>query len=692
MKKLIFVLLAIAVCVTAAAAPKAKKRIKVACVGNSITFGLTLADPETQSYPSQLAEMLGAEYEVDNFGKSGATLLNRGHRPYMQQEEFKKALEFAGDIAVIHLGINDTDPRDWPNYRDEFIGDYCALVDSLRKVNNSCRVLIARMTPISHRHFRFESGTRDWHDEIQEEIALVAKKVGAQLIDFYEPLLPYPNFFSDQVHPNIDGARVLAQTVYGAITGNYGGLAMPEVYGDGMVLQHGRVMSISGTANAGDKVTVKIAGQEQNATTDTNGKWSVNLMPLTAGGPYTLTVSTNDKTLEYKDVLAGEVWLCSGQSNMEFTLDRTDTAQADIAAAKNDNLRLFNLKEYWRTDQFKWSESALDSVNHLIYFRPAHWAKCTPETAAKFSAVAYHFGKVLQDSLKVPVGLICNAVGGSPIEAWIPRPAVEHEFPQILHNWTKNDFGQEWVRERGIFNCQNSSNPLQRHPYEPCFLFESSVRHLTSFPIKGVIWYQGESNAHNKDAHTRLFTIFANSWRKAWGYEFPIYFVQLSSINRPSWPWFRDSQRRLLDIVPNSGMAVCHDWGHRTDVHPRHKSAVGERLAYWALNKSYAHNVVPSGPLYKSVEYSGGAAYVKFEYGKGMHAASGNEITTFEIADEFGIYHPAKASVVDDCTLKVWSSEVDAPTAVRYGWTPYTEANLVNGANLPASTFTTRER
>lgn len=690
MKRLLIVLVAAVLCSMPMAA-KNSKPIKVSCVGNSITYGMALSDPNTESYPAQLAVMLGDKYEVGNFGKNGATLLNRGHRPYMQQEEFRKALDFAGDIVVIHLGINDTDPRNWPNYRDDFIGDYCALVDSFRKVNPDCRFLIARLTPIPHRHHRFESGTRDWHDEIQEEIALVARKVNAQLIDFYEPLLPYPNYYSDVVHPNFDGAMLLAKTVYSAITGDYGGLALPEIYGDNMVLQRDKQLAISGVADAGDVISVTVAGQSVSAETDLNGKWAVTLQPLEAGGPYTFTVKSPKKTLQYKNVLVGEVWLCSGQSNMEFELARTDAAKQDVATAGNDDIRLFNLKEYWRTDEVQWSQSACDSLNKLIYFRPTQWESCTSETAARFSAVAYHFGKMLQDSLKVPIGLICNAVGGSPIEAWIPRPTLEHEFPAILRDWTNNDFIQDWVRNRGAYNVSSSEVPLQRHPYEPCFLFESSVRHLTSFPIRGVIWYQGESNAHNKDAHTKLFTLLAKSWREAWGYEFPIYFVQLSSLNRPSWPWFRDSQRCLLDLVPNCGMAVSHDWGDFNDVHPKNKSVIGHRLANWALSETYGMDVVASGPLYRSVEFIGNVAYLRFDYGEGMHAANGAEIATFEIADEFGVYHPAKAEVCEEGIVKVWSDEVDCPTNVRYGWQPYTEANLVNSVGLPASTFVTRE-
>ena len=666
----------------------AQDKVKVACVGNSITYGSGVADREVNAYPVKLQGMLGDKYEVGNFGKPGATLLNKGHRPYTQQQEYKDALAFAGDIVVIHLGINDTDPRNWPNYRDEFIGDYRALMQSFREVNPNVRFLLARMTPLSDRHRRFESGTRDWHAEIQLAIECIAKAEGVQLIDFHEPLYPYPYVLEDAVHPNAEGAAILAKTVYEGITGDFGGLQMSGMYSDNMVLQHGQPLNIHGKANAGEKVTVKIAGQKKKAVAASNGKWSVLLEPLKAGGPYTLSIEAGKQQVVYNKVLAGEVWLCSGQSNMEFQLSGSATGKYDIPQADNDQIRLYDMKARWRTNAVEWEASVLDSLNHLQYFADASWTVCSPETAGQFSAVAYYFGKMLQDSLKMPVGLICNAIGGSPTEAWVDRRSLEYEFPAILRDWTKNDFIQDWVRGRAALNVKKSSSKFQRHPYEPCYLYESGILSLQQYPIKGVVWYQGESNAHNKDAHEKLFKLLVQSWRKNWSNdELPFYFVQLSSLNRPSWPWFRDSQRRLMKEIPNTGMAVCTDRGDSLDVHPIFKQEVGERLAYWALNKTYGHDVVPSGPLYKSVAFNKNMAIVSFDYAEGLKAAEeGEELQTFEVAGEDQIFYPAKA-VVEGSQVKVWTEKVKEPKIVRYGWQPFTRANLVNGAGLPASTF-----
>lgn len=662
-------------------------RIKVACIGNSITYGYGLPDRATQSYPVQLQKMLGESYQVENFGKSGATLLNKGHRPYMQQDEYHRAIDFAGDIVVIHLGINDIDPRDWPDYRDFFVKDYIALIDSFRVANPEARIMIARLTPIADRHPRFLSGTRDWHGEIQLAIENVARYAGVQLIDFHKPLYPYPFMLTDAVHPDPEGAFVLAQTVYSAITGDYGGLKMPLLYTDNMVLQREVPLTIQGTANAGDQVTVSIADRQMKTKVGPNGKWSVTLPPLKAGEPYTLKISTNQKVLQYHNVLAGEVWLCSGQSNMEFMLKQASTARLDIPRAADQELRLYDMKARWRTNAVEWETTVLDSLNHLQYYKDTEWKECAPETVSDFSAIAYYFGKMLRDSLKVPVGLICNAVGGSPTEAWIDRTSLEYHFPAILKDWTQNDFIQEWVRGRAALNIKKSVNNRQRHPYEPCYLYESGIRPLEQYPIRGIIWYQGESNAHNWEAHEALFKLLVNAWRKNWNDDcLPFYYVQLSSLDRPSWPWFRDSQRRMLNEISDIGMAVSSDHGDSLDVHPTCKQPVGERLARWALNKTYLKDIVPSGPLFRSADVRGEKVYLSFDYGQGMRSSDGKSLRCFEVAEFEGIYYPATAEVVGE-QVKVYSKEVRNPRYVRYGWQPFTRANLVNRAGLPASTF-----
>lgn len=421
------------------------QKIKVACVGNSVTYGHGIEDREKNSYPTQLQRMLGERYEVVNFGKSGATLLRRGHCPYNEQEEYKAALDFAADRVVIHLGLNDTDPRDWPNYRDDFTKNYLALIDAFRQANPKCKIWICRLTPISHRHTRFKSGTRDWYWQIQQNIEDIATLANTGLIDLQAGLYDRPDLLPDALHPTAEGAGIIARTVCQALTGDYGGLQMPMTYSDNMVLQREKPLRIAGTANAGEKVTVDIAGQKGEAVTAPDGKWSVTLPPMKAGGPYTLSISAASGKLDYTNVLIGEVWLCSGQSNMAFQVSSAVDSQRKAFlefAARKPEIRLFDMKPRWATSAVEWDISTLDSLNRLQYYRDTEWKECDEETANRFSAVAFAFGQMLSDSLQVPVGLILNAIGGSPAEAWIDRRTLELEFPDILYDWKQNDFIQ----------------------------------------------------------------------------------------------------------------------------------------------------------------------------------------------------------------------------------------------------------
>lgn len=693
-QKTVSILLMALFCLTTLQLPAAAKRkkgaaepVRVACVGNSITYGTGIADREHFSYPVQLQQMLGNGYVVGNFGKPGATLLYKGHRPYVEQPEFKEALRFKGDIAIIHLGINDTDPRNWPNYRDEFVKDYLSIMDSLRAANPKVRFILARMTPIADRHPRFQSGTKQWHDEIQTAIETVARVSGAELIDFHEPLYPYPNLLPDAIHPNPEGAGILARTVYGGITGNYGGLSMSSLYADYMVLQRDVPLDIHGTANTGEKITVEIDGQKASTTADNQGKWSVVLSPMQAAEDLTLTITAGKQRKVFSHVAVGEVWLCSGQSNMAFMLCQAESGKQDIAAADDPQLRLFDMKGRWETYDVAWPASCLDSLNHLQYFHETTWQPSTPASASCFSAVGYYYGRMLRQKLGVPVGLICNAVGGAPTEAWVDRNSLETSFPNILSNWLQNDFIHDWVRGRAVKNLTNDQTKLGRHPYEPCYLYESGILPLQRYPIKGVIWYQGESNAHNKDAHAKLFSLLVDGWRQNWNNpDMPFYFVQLSSLNRPSWPWFRDSQLRLMKEISNTGMAVSSDCGDSLDVHPRRKQPIGERLARWALAKTYGQDITPSGPVFSSVTRQADALIVSFLYADGLQTSDGKAPSCFEIAEEDGLFHPATATI-EGSKVRLTSSTIKHPRYVRYAWQPFTRGNLVNGDQLPASTF-----
>ena len=675
--------------------------VKVACIGDSITYGYGAEDRDTQSYPAQLQAMLGDGYLVGNFGKNGATLIRRAFRPYFDQKEFREAMDFAGDICVIHLGVNDTDPRSWPNYRDDFVGDYLALIDSCRQANPDARILIALLSPLADRHHRFMSGTKQWHEDIQEAIKVVAKTAGCELIDFHTPLYPYPWHIPDAIHPDKVGYGMLARTVYSAITGDYGGLSVSPLYADYMVIQRRRPIVIDGTANAGDKVSVKFGHKTLKAVTGYDGKWSVEFPPMEAATGQRLTITSKDKALDFSNVAVGEVWLCSGQSNMRFTLAQAEGGTAAAEVSADPDLRFFDQHPYWETYDVAWPESAVDSVKNLIYLRPTVWAVASPESSARMSAIGYWFAKELRDSLKVPVGIICDAVGGATAESWIDRNTLEWKFPVILMDWINNDFIQGWARERAAKNISyKKGDRFARHPYEPCYLFESAILPLGHPTLAGVLWYQGESNAHNFEAHEYLFPLLVDSWRE-WFKDpvLPFLYVQLSSLNRPSWPWFRDSQRRLLESRPNLGMVVSSDLGDPDDVHYKDKQPVGERLARLALYNEYGFNLVPSGPLFKSAAVPDhvvrqahqpvegpGEVVVTFEYGNGLRPSDGTEVVGFELAGEDMLFQKATCRLEGDRVV-LSAPGVKRPVYVRYAWEPYARANLVNGAGLPASTF-----
>lgn len=665
----------------------AKEKIKVACVGNSVTYGYLLPEREKNAYPARLQKLLGENYVVKNFGKSGATLLKKGHRPYTEQPEYRQALEFAAERVIIHLGLNDTDPRNWPHYRDDFIKDYTELIASFKTANPRCKIWICRLTPIGHRHPRFRSGTRDWHAAIQKEIETIAAHTEVELIDLEEPLYHRPDLFPDALHPNPEGAAILAQTVYAALTGDYGGLQLPLLYSDNMILQRNVPLHLSGKADKGEKVWVKIAGKQQITHSGANGKWEVTFPPFKAGGPYTLEIRTSRQKQVYRHVLIGEVWVCSGQSNMAFPLKYCATGQEELRQARQPQIRLFHMQPYEETNAVEWRLSFLDSLNSLQYYHTPGWTETDTTATGNFSAIAYYFGKMLRDSLNVPVGLILNAVGGSPCEAWIDRRTLEYDFPDILEDWKNNDMIQDWVRKRAGQNIRKAIRQEQRHPYEPCYLFESGILPLEHYPIAGVIWYQGESNAHNTELSEHLFPMLVESWRQYWqSPRLPFYYVQLSSLNRPSWPRFRDSQRRMLQTIPYSGMAVSSDRGDSLNVHPLYKKEIGERLGRWALSHTYGKSLTPSGPLFRSARFQKGQAILEFDYGHHLKSSDGQALRCFEIAGPNGLFYPAKAYIAEDKVV-VTSPEVPAPCAVRYAWQPFTRANLVNGDNLPASTF-----
>ena len=663
------------------------QKIKVACIGNSVTFGYRLKDPSTESYPAQMQKMLGDKYEVNNYGHSGATLLRKGHNPYYKTKEFSEAIKLVPDVAIIHLGLNDTDPRDWNNYSNDFRGDYSWLIDTLRKTNPNVKVYICLMTPIFNTHPRFRSGTRDWYWKIQNLIPEIANVNHTGLIDLHTPFYFHPNLFPDALHPNKEGAMIMAKTVYSSITGDYGGLQMPDVFANDMVLQRNKPIPIFGTANANEEVSVTFNHQTKKIETNADGEWKVIFDALPAGGPYVLSVQSKDKKIEFDNILTGDVWLCSGQSNMLLRLGQASEGKNAIESSTNKNIRLFQLSAIQETGNVAWDSATLDKVNELKYFT-GNWQECNPESVSTFSAVGYFFGKKIQQEENVPIGLIEVAVGGAPIVSFMDRHTMEfdHYLVNELYYWRTSDFIMPWVRERATKNLENSKDPLQRHPYEPCYNYEAGISKFINTPIKGIIWYQGESDAHNIDLYAYNFKALISSWRNLWKEDLPFYFVQLSSIDRPSWPYFRDMQREMSNEIPNVGMAVSSDLGDSLNVHPTHKQPMGERLALLALKNSYDKKIVASGPTVNKVSQVDKKIIIDFMNAKKLQTRNNEELIGFEVMNEKGEIFSPKAEIKNN-EVVLYLNKTEKIIKVLYAYQPFTSANLENEVGLPASTF-----
>ena len=505
------------------------------------------------------------------------------------------------------------------------------------------------------------------------------------------------------------------------------------LFTDHMIIQRETQAPVWGIADAGEKVTVTGSwGKSAKATTADDGKWMVKLKTPKAGGPHTITIQ-GDNTLEIKDVLSGEVWFCSGQSNMDFILKQlvgskagrtepedqqaADYIKHEVATAKDDLLRQFTVTK---------KIAALEPLDTLT----GEWMISAPNTNADFSATAYFFGRKLRQELNVPVALIKCAWGGTRVEPWIPAEAfkkdeemaayyesnisavkskiakwdpakAEANYKAALKKWTATKKGRK---------PRKASHPSENQQL-PSALFNGMVNPVIPYAIKGAIWYQGESNAnHNILQYEHNFRTMISAWRQHWGQgDFPFYFAQLASF-RPAvkqpvefdgWPAVCDQQRRTLGLK-NTGMAVLSDVGEAKDIHPHNKMEVGKRLALWALKNDYKQKLpVCSGPLYQSHKIKGDKVIIKFNSaGSGLMVGSkigmadtqesSEPLKLFQICGADRQWQWAHAEITGKDTVTVSHPEVATPTVVRYAWAANAlAANLYNKEGLPASMFTT---
>ncbi len=452
-------------------------------------------------------------------------------------------------------------------------------------------------------------------------------------------------------------------------------VALPSVFSDHMVLQKGRPVPVWGTGKTNEKVTVTIAGQTKHARVGTKGTWKVVLDPLVARGPHEMVVKGNNE-IRIQDVLVGEVWVCSGQSNMQWTVRQSGDAAREIEKANWPRMRLLTVPRRPMTEpqgDFQ-----------------GRWQVCSPETIANFSAVAYYFGRALHEAGdvragEVAIGLINTSFGGTPAEAWTDMKALkkERKLAPLLERWTK-------AVKRG----RGSKRDPALSPHRPANLWNGMVAPLVPYAMRGVIWYQGESNASRAVQYQTLFPTMIQAWRTQWGQaDLPFLFVQLANFRarkpqpaESAWAELREAQRLTL-ALPNTGMAVAIDIGEAKDIHPKNKQDVGKRLAAWALHHTYRRKaVVPSGPLFQRAQSKGKAMVLHFEYAEGLGTADDRAPRGFAVAGRDKRWLWAEARI-EGTTVVVTHPDGKKVKYVRYGWADNPDVNLVNGAGLPASPF-----
>ena len=473
---------------------------------------------------------------------------------------------------------------------------------------------------------------------------------------------------------------------------------LPAVFGDHMVLQRNRPLHIWGMADPQERVEVSFDHQQGHAVADALGRWSVYLSPEPAGGPFTLAIQGKNK-LEIADVLVGDIWIASGQSNMQFPMapnlpwaHGTTNAGKEIAEADYPRMRIMQVPVA--------ASSAPQSD-----MAATQWQLCSPASIGKFSAVGYFFGRDLLQTQKVPIGVIESVVGGTPAEAWTSMdaltatPALMPVFAARAH--MMDDMGTVHLQEQqeaaaaAAARARGETPPeAPWHPtpadWDPAALFNAMIAPLTPLPIRGVIWYQGESNtdAERAPVYQQLFAAMIEDWRAQWKQaDLPFLFVQIANYrSADAWPAVREAQRRTLELA-DTGMAVTIDIGDPGNIHPTDKQDVGYRLSLWARNLAYGESVEDSGPLFREAVPENGTMRVWFTHDPTGLKIKGGALQWFEVAGADGKFAPAQAHIDGD-TVVAASSSVAEPVAVRYGWAAAPDCNLFNGDGLPASPFT----
>jgi sialate O-acetylesterase len=463
---------------------------------------------------------------------------------------------------------------------------------------------------------------------------------------------------------------------------------LPGIISDHMVLQRGAPVRIFGKAQPGEAVTVTFRGQTAQTAADPLGRWEVWLNPLTTGAPADMTIK-GANTITVADVLVGDVWIGSGQSNMQWTVKDSDNADAEIAAANYPQIRLFYVPR-------KTSSAPVDDVD-------AKWVVCSPQSVPGFSAVLYYFGRELHTETKAPMGLIHSSWGGTPIASWISGPSLMSNarlqpflayWQNAIINYPTNYGRYEQNLKKWEANGSQGPRPAvplgPGHAHEPTTLYNAMIAPLIKYTIKGALWYQGETEAGRAqgDIYGEALMTLVNDWRRAFAQgDFAFYWVQLANYGNAAknGHWMRVQEGQVkATALRNTGLVVITDIGNPTNIHPTNKQDVGRRLALLAQSKG-------ASPTYRQFTREGNAIRIWFDNaGTALKTRGGGPVTGFQIAGADGKYRPATATI-DGATVRVWSPDVTEPKSVRYGWDYNPDANLVNALGIPASLFRTDE-
>lgn len=479
-------------------------------------------------------------------------------------------------------------------------------------------------------------------------------------------------------------SRICAFTLILGSTQLLAKVQLPAVFSDHMVMQRNAPVRVWGWASSGERVRVRL-GEQEHLTVAQNSQWEITLEPLPAGGPHTLQVDGFNR-IEINDILFGEVWLASGQSNMNMTVKGTSHAEESLKKAIDPRLRLFQSGR-------NYADVPLPDVE-------GKWVLANEETAESFSAVAFLFGVELLQTQNVPIGLIQSSVGGTRVVNWTSERILSRN-PDARNHY---DYYQEQLREypakldawrtQKENGGENVNPPTPPDRRQPNGYFNGMIHGLIPYRLRGVIWYQGETDTWNAEEYTRMFPEMISDWRERWGQgNFPFLYVQLPGFNgKPgvdvNYPFLREIQRLTENRLPNLAMAVTIDQGEEDDIHPRDKRQVAHRLALLARNEVYGEDVIAQGPQPIATQIEGDRAEVRWTGVAEGLKVHGDTLRGFSLAGDDGVFHPAEATIEDDTTT-VWSPEVAAPVYLRYSFRGFPDGNLYNSAGLPAVPFRT---